>query len=79
MKKKSVAEKEKSLKIRSSIAVSSEIVCEDEACIGKIVKVPSPLAHEPDNVSEKQPKQSGTAMSIGGKEGCTDEACIGKS
>jgi hypothetical protein len=79
MKKKSIAEKEKSLTIRSSIAVSSEVVCEDEACIGKVVNVPSPVAHEAHTVSAKQSKQSDTAMSFGGKEGCTDEACIGKS
>lgn len=79
MKKKPVTEKEKSVKFRSSIAVSSEIVCEDEACIGKSVKTPTPLAQESDKVSEKQTKQPGTAMSFSGKEGCTDEACVGKT
>ena len=77
--KKSIAEREKSPAVRSSIAVSSEVVCEDEACIGKVVNVPSPAAHKAHTVSAKQTKQADTAMSFGGKEGCADEACIGKS
>ncbi|MBC2711665.1 MAG: hypothetical protein HGJ94_11970 [Desulfosarcina sp.] len=79
MKKEPVVKKEKSPKPRSSITISSEIVCEDEACIGKIVKAPSPSAHEPHKASEKRTEKSGSAMSFGGKQGCTDEACIGKS
>jgi hypothetical protein len=78
MKKKGVAGKEKNTETRSSITVSSETVCEDEACIGKIVSGPSQSTHEPDNMPQKQTKRSGSAMSFGG-QGCTDEACIGKS
>ena len=78
MKKKDIA-KAKNANTRSSISVSSETVCEDEACIGKIVGDPQRSAQEADSVPEKQTKRSGSAMSFGGKHGCTDEACIGKS
>jgi hypothetical protein len=78
MKKKDIA-KEKNANTRSSISVSSETVCEDEACIGKIVSGPSRSAQEADNLPENKKKRSGSAMSFGGKQGCSDEACIGKS
>ena len=79
MKKKPIAEKVKNVKTQSSISVSSQTVCEDEACIGKIVNGESTLSQEPVEASEKRKKQSDSAMSFGGKQGCTDEACIGKS
>lgn len=79
MKEESTAEKEKNINIRSSITVSSTTVCEDEACIGKIVDPPSPDKHRPEKVPPKKNASSGTVISVGGKEACTDEACIGKS
>jgi hypothetical protein len=78
MKKERVAEKEKPAKTRSSITVASETVCEDEACIGKIVNHASPSVQEPAKAPDKRTKPSGS-MSFGGKQGCSDEACIGKS
>lgn len=79
MKKEPVTEKEQSTKTQSSIALSSETVCEDEACIGKIANDPSSEAQGQDEEAEKQTKQARTSMSIGGKDACTDEACIGKT
>jgi hypothetical protein len=79
MKKEPIAEKVKNVKTQSSITVSSKTVCEDEACIGKIVNGESAAVQEPVEASENRKKQSGSAMSFGGKQGCTDEACIGKS
>ena len=79
MKKKHIAEKVKNVKTQSSISVSSQTVCEDEACIGKVVNGEPAAAQEAVEASEKRNKQSGSAMSFGGKQGCTDEACIGKS
>lgn len=79
MEKESASEKEKKARPRSSIDVSSQTVCEDEACIGKIVPAPSPSIPEAADVPEKPTRESGTAMSFGGKQGCTDEACIGKT
>ena len=79
MKNKPLAKIEKETKTSSSISVSSQTVCEDEACIGKVVNVPAPSAKPPHRASKKPKRQSVTAMSFGGKQGCTDEACIGKT
>ncbi len=79
MKKESAAKKDKSVTTRSSIAVSAETVCEDEACIGKMVTASSASTQEPVKAAEKPTRQPGSAMSFGGQEGCTDEACIGKT
>lgn len=79
MKKESAAEKDKHPKTTSSMALFSETVCEDDACIGKDVKNPSLKAREPDKLSGKNTKKPGSSMSFGGKQGCTDEACIGKT
>ena len=70
-------EKEKKVKTSSSIRISSQTVCEDEACIGKIVSDASASTQKQVKTSETRKKKSGTAMSFGGKQGCTDEACIG--
>ena len=79
MKKEPIAEKVKNVKTESSITVSSQTVCEDEACIGKIVNGESASAQVPVRPSGTRRIQSDSAMSFGGKQGCTDEACIGKS
>jgi hypothetical protein len=79
MKKEPAAEKVKNKKMKSSITVSSHPVCEDEACIGKIVSGESAPAQKPLKASKKRETQSSSAMSFGGKQGCSDEACIGKS
>ncbi len=63
---------------KSSIAVSDEIVCEDEACIGKKVNpkdLPSSIEAQPKKRSRNSP---GTSMSISGEEACSDDVCIGK-
>lgn len=71
-------EKEKRGQTRSSIAVSSETVCEDDACIGKKVGNPFPKVHDSVMVAEKENKKPSTAMSFCGRQGCIDDACIGK-
>ena len=77
MKKKPIAKKQTNVKTQSSISVSSHTVCEDEACIGKIVNGESASAQGPVKASEKRKKGTGSTMSFGGKQGCTDEGCIG--
>ena len=60
---------------RSSISVSNEKVCEDEACIGKDVSRPTDRSTTNAPKKKKSPE---TSMSIGGKAACSDEGCIGK-
>lgn len=54
----------------SSITVSDKIVCEDDACIGKVAGPHSELSAEI--------KRQSTSMSVRGRRVCTDDACIGK-
>jgi hypothetical protein len=63
---------------RSSISVSNQKVCEDEACIGKDVKPITDTPAEATQPDEGSKKSSGTSMSVGGKEACAEDACIGK-
>ncbi len=70
--------KPKDRNFRSSISVSNEEVCEDEACIGKGVNPTTDTpaeASQPDTSGKKPP---GTSMSVSGKEACAEDACIGK-
>ena len=62
----------------SSITVSDKIVCEDEACIGKIAGPHSELSAEIKRQDKKRIKRQGTSMSVRGRRVCTDDACIGK-
>jgi hypothetical protein len=67
-------------KMYSSISVSHNVVCKDEACIGEVVGNPNALTgeaerHDKDKGSARKP---GTSMSIGGKDACTAESCIGR-
>ncbi len=64
---------------RSSVAVSTATVCEDDACIGKTVPDPAVPPEESAQPGDSNAKRSKTSMSIGGKNVCSDEACIGKS
>jgi hypothetical protein len=64
----------------SSISVSNQVVCEDDACIGKSVGKhigPTEKAVHEDN-ERKAPQSPRTSMSVGGKDACSDDACIGK-
>jgi hypothetical protein len=63
---------------KSSIAVSRKIVCEDEACIGKEVKVYDLSSTNQAEDNKQNRKSPGTIISIGGKEACSDDACIGR-
>ena len=63
---------------RSSIAVSRETVCTDEACIGKTVKVDDASPSDQTQARRKEEKSPGSSISVGGKEVCADDACIGK-
>ena len=63
---------------RSSISVSKEKVCEDEACIGKDVNPTTVTPAEATQPDKSGKKPSGTSMSVGGKEACSEDACIGK-
>jgi hypothetical protein len=64
----------------SSISVSNKIVCEDEACIGKVVGDRNEQIDQAEQQDKDRGKarKSGTSMLIGGKDACTDESCIGK-
>ena len=63
---------------RSSITVSGEIACEDDACIGREVEAEDVSTTDQAKFEKRKGKSSGTSMSIGGKEVCFDDACIGK-
>lgn len=62
----------------SSVSVSGQIVCEDEACIGKAAKSGDPWPPGRVQPHKKMEKSADTSMSLGGKETCSDDACIGK-
>lgn len=79
MKKKSPQEQESHTGTRSSVAVSSQTVCQDEACIGKTDAPASAGPPEAGVAKPKQPNPPESSMSFGGETGCQDEACIGKS
>ena len=67
-------------KTHSSISVSNKIVCEDEACIGKVVGNRSALNGQAERLDKekKSARDPGTSMSVGGKNACVDDSCIGK-
>jgi hypothetical protein len=62
----------------SSITVSDKIVCEDDACIGKVAGPQSKPTVERDRQDKKRRKRQGTSMSVRGKSVCADDSCIGK-
>ncbi|WP_319522005.1 hypothetical protein [uncultured Desulfosarcina sp.] len=62
----------------SSITVSDRVVCEDEACIGKVAGPQTKLSAIAEPQAEKRRKRQVTTLSVGGKKTCTDDACIGK-
>jgi len=62
----------------SSITVSDRVVCEDEACIGKVADPQTKPSATTEPQVEKRRKRQVTTMSVGGKKACTDDACIGK-
>ena len=63
---------------QSSVSVSGEVVCEDEACIGKEVKAGEPWPPDQPQPEKNVKRSADTSMSLGGKEACSDDACIGK-
>ena len=69
------------VKIESSISVSSKIVCEDEACIGKAVdgRYKQTDQKERQDKDKEKKRRTGTSMSIAGEDACSDDACIGKT
>ena len=65
-------------RFKSSMSVSQQVVCEDDACIGKSVGTPdAPAARAAQSASESKRPASGS-ITVGGKPACEDEACIGK-
>ncbi|MFO7645871.1 MAG: hypothetical protein R6W95_15920 [Desulfosarcina sp.] len=79
MKEKSPQEQESNTGTRSSVAVSSRTVCQDEACIGKTDAPASAGPPEAGAAKPRKPNPPESSMSFGGETGCQDEACIGKS
>jgi hypothetical protein len=65
-------------KARSSLGISQKIVCEDEACIGKVVDSASSAPGETGSEDKKANKSNSSSMSIGGSDICSEDACIGK-
>lgn len=63
---------------QSSVSVSGEVVCEDEACIGKEAKAGEAWSPEQPQPEKIVKKHADTRMSLGGKEACSDDACIGR-
>ena len=62
----------------SSVSVSGEVVCEDEACIGKEVKAGEPWWPDQPRPEKRVIRHADTSMSLGGKAACSDDACIGR-
>ena len=63
---------------RSSMTVSGNTICVDEACIGKdagLSDAPSDETTKPDARGNNASKSS---ISVGGRRVCDDDACIGK-
>ena len=67
-------------RFKSSMSVSQQVVCEDEACIGKSAGTPAaPTARAVQSASDsKRPASASGSITVGGKPACEDEACIGK-
>lgn len=80
MAKRTKKKKTNRPKTHSSISVSNKIVCEDEACIGKVVGNRNALTGQAERHDKEKGKarKPGTSMSIGGKNACADDSCIGK-
>ena len=65
-------------KPKSSMSLSDEVMCEDEACIGKDAAPGNASNTDPMKTKHKSKESSGTSMAIGGKVICNDDACIGE-
>ncbi len=65
-------------RFKSSMSVSQQVVCEDDACIGK--NAGQPAASPARNASAASNSKSSTSgsMTVAGQPACEDEACIGK-
>lgn len=78
MNRKPLNKKARPRNSHSSITVSDKVVCEDEACIGKVAGPQTKQAQLTESQAEKRRKRQVTTISVGGKKACTDDACIGK-
>jgi hypothetical protein len=63
---------------RSSMSVSRETICEDEACIGKGVNPATAAPAETGSTDKKTAQSTRSSMAVSGREICADDACIGK-
>jgi hypothetical protein len=60
------------------MSVSQQVVCEDDACIGKNAEQPAaPPAGDASLASDSKSPASGS-MAVAGQPACENEACIGK-
>jgi hypothetical protein len=65
-------------KPKSSMSLADEVLCGDEACIGKDA-APGNTSNTAAMQTEHKSKESqGTRMAIGGTVICNDDACVGK-
>ena len=80
MEKQSKQSKRSHPPTRSSMSISSEVICEDDACIGKVADPrKEPLEDSgPQHEKGSRPQPSGTRIAVGGQDVCTEDACIGK-
>ena len=63
---------------RSSMNVSGNAVCADEACIGKVDGLPDAPSDETAKPDARGNDPSKSSISVGGRRVCDDDACIGK-
>ena len=78
MNEKTKNDKTDPSKPKSSMSLSDEVVCEDEACIGKDTTPENASNTDMLKTKHKSKDSSGTSMAIGGKVICSDDACIGE-
>ncbi|WP_419660936.1 uncharacterized protein Dvar_13430 [Desulfosarcina variabilis str. Montpellier] len=78
MKEKTQKDKTGLSKTKSSMSLQNEVICEDEACIGKDAAAENASNTDTMKTKHKSKKSPGTSMAIGGKVICNDDACIGE-
>ena len=65
-------------RFKSSMSVSRQVICEDDACIGKQADTPpAPPSDDAGPASDAKPAAPGS-MTVAGQPACQGEACIGK-
>jgi hypothetical protein len=65
-------------RFKSSMSISQQVICEDDACIGRQADRPSTSPTVETNAASDSKRTTSDSITVGGKPACEDEACIGK-